>query len=372
MTGKLKFIELNYHCHHEFSTPGEVIDKHRPSNLFAGELKKSTAIILVKHLDHEGEHMADGIRYRFFRSKNRFTHIPFKTHRFIKKEKPDIVLVQGFIFPLQVIALRLKLGKKCRVILQHQGELPFRRKKIFQRIADRCVNAYLFTSIGIARIWIKAGVIKGNDKCYELPNASTTFSKQDKEQSQQQTGMAGNFNFLWVGRLNANKDPLTVLTGFEKYFSVNPESRLYMIYQENDLLENIRQLVHNSQSLKERVILVGEIMHKQLEKWYSAADYFVSGSHREGGSYALMEAIACGCIPIVTNIPAAVKMTGEGKIGYFYTPGEGEALFRTLRLLKKEEQSELSKATEEYFRENLSPKAIAIELNELCKGLLIK
>jgi len=62
--------------------------------------------------------------------------------------------------------------------------------------------------------------------------------------------------------------------------------------------------------LRERVTLVGAVPHDQIGAWFSAADIFVSGSHHEGSGYSLIEAMACGATPCVTNIPSFRALTG--------------------------------------------------------------
>jgi len=109
-----------------------------------------------------------------------------------------------------------------------------------------------------------------------------------------------------------------------------------------------------------------------LPAWYSAADFYISGSHSEGGSYALLEAMACGCIPIVTAIPATLKMTGDGKYGIIFQPGNVEDLANKLNDLSSIDKLALSTSVENYFREELSNTAIADKLFGYCKELLAK
>jgi glycosyltransferase involved in cell wall biosynthesis len=359
MKKQLNFTEVNYYCHTEFDNPEQVIAKHLPTNLYLKELKQYANIILIKHINYTGVMESESIRYAFFKRKNSFWQLPFSSHRTIKKYDPDMVVVQGLIFPLQVISLRMKLGKKCTILLQHQGEVPYRRKRIFQKLADKCVNGYLFTSLANTNEWMEAGIIKDRNKCFEIPPATTLFCRQDKIKALLQTGMEGVVNFLWVGRLNANKDPFTVLSAFEMYFSENHLARLYMIYQEDDLLTEVQQMINQSNVLKERVKLVGKIQHDRLETWYSAADYIVSGSHREGGSYALMEAMACGCVPIVTTIPASMKMIDNGKAGFYFKTGDANSLYKLLLSLKQEEYEDWSQKAVTHFKEEMSAAAIA-------------
>src|SRR3546814_7612096 len=61
-----------------------------------------------------------------------------------------------------------------------------------------------------------------------------------------------------------------------------------------------------------------------------AADLFVSGSHAEGCGYSLLEALACGATPVVTDIPAFRALTGDGAIGRLWPPGDAVRLAEAL------------------------------------------
>jgi glycosyltransferase involved in cell wall biosynthesis len=369
---KIKFIEINYHFHRELNTPAAVIAKHLPSNLFAEELSKTASVTLIKHLAYEGAYQRNEIHYRFFRGCNSFWKIPFTTHRFLRKEKPDIVLVQGFIYPLQVIALRIAVGSNCKIILQHRAEVPFRRKKIFQQWADKFVNAYFFTAIEQADEWTRAGVIKDGNKCFEIPAATAGFSKKDKFFCRENLGIDNGVMFLWAGRLNANKDPLTVLTAFEKYISSGQSSKLYMIYQEDDMLKEVTERVNASTGLRNNVMLIGKVAHEEMELWYCAADYIISASHREGGSYVLMEAMACGCVPIVTAIPASMKMIENGRAGLYFSTGNSDDLYRVLLSLENEDHEPRSAYAAFFFKSEMSAEAIARKMMTIFGNLVLK
>jgi hypothetical protein len=51
----------------------------------------------------------------------------------------------------------------------------------------------------------------------------------------------------------------------------------------------------------------------------AAADLFVSGSQREGSGTALLESLACGLPPIVTDIPSFRMLTCDGRIGALWS-----------------------------------------------------
>jgi glycosyltransferase involved in cell wall biosynthesis len=365
----LKFIDTSF-FYSNTTDLAAILQQHEPALEYANFLKKYASVEIIKHLDNERTEIINGVTYSSFRSKNIFWHIPFKTIRHIKKQSPDVVLVQGLIFPLQLIFLKWQLKKQIIILVQHHGEKPGKGiKKWLQQKADRFVNGYLFTSIENATPWIESGIIKNKSSCFELLEASTQFKKQDKSITQQQLQFSGNYNFLWVGRLNAGKDPLTVIKAFEIFCANEPEARLYMIYHTEELLSSIKKIIDTNILLQHKIVLVGKVSHTELERWYNAADFFISGSHFEGSGYALLEAMACGCIPVVTNIPSFNKITANGDFGFLYPAGDSVALVKTLNTLITIDRDKMSAAIANYFQLQLSFKSIADELFLICKKL---
>lgn len=349
------------------SEPTEVIAKHLEGHGYAYFIDKYLEPLIIEHINFEGSYKDKGVQYHFFKGRNKFWYLPFRTYAFIERKKADVILVAGLIFPLQVIFLRLKVGRKCRIIVQHHGERPFRNfKRVFQRIANSFIDGYLFTSHGNAKEWIEQ-VIISREKCFEVLEASTFMRRKDKNESRSKLGIGDISMLLWVGRLERNKDPMTVLCGFEQYLKLNGTGVLYMIYQENELLEEVRTLIESSEFLKKAVRLVGKVDHAALDSWFSAADYFVSGSHKEGSGYALIEAMSCGCVPIVTNIPSFKKITGGQ--GLLFEPGNPESLCKSLMQLERGTINEQSNAIVHYFNNSLSFEKIAGDIFRICKEL---
>jgi glycosyltransferase involved in cell wall biosynthesis len=65
-----------------------------------------------------------------------------------------------------------------------------------------------------------------------------------------------------------------------------------------------------------------------MAAFFSAADLFVAGSHHEGSGYSLMEACACGAVPVVTDIPTFRLLTGG--VGALWRPGDAADCARAL------------------------------------------
>ena len=125
----IKLIDVVYYSHNNLKDPIQVLEKHAPTLGFAKDISHKVDIQFIKHMNCEDERIINGVKYTFFKRPNRFRQIPVKTHTYIKRQQPDVILVEGLIFPLQVIALRLKLGRNCKIIAQHHGEKPYRNIK---------------------------------------------------------------------------------------------------------------------------------------------------------------------------------------------------------------------------------------------------
>lgn len=109
--GMIKVVDLVYYCHEEYDRPQQVIEKHGPSLGFIDFIKDKVDYEVITHMNYEGSEKVNGVPYTFFKRRNVSWQIPFRTHRYISSLKPDVVLVHGFIFPLQVIALKMAVGK---------------------------------------------------------------------------------------------------------------------------------------------------------------------------------------------------------------------------------------------------------------------
>lgn len=324
-------------------------------------LANSHEVISIEHISYEGIVKRDSVTYQFLNTGKNFHRSPFSFHQQIKQHRPDIVFINGFNFPLQVLLLKLTLGKQAGIIVLHRAERPFSGiKKWFQIIADRCVYAYLFSSNEFTEAW-KKNITTG--KIHEVIQASSVFYHSDKKNARRNVNIEDNLVvFLWVGNLNPGKDPATVVRAFIDFRRLESNARLYMIFQSVSLLPEITRLI-KLENAENSIILVGKIEHQGLNDWYNAADFIVSGSHYEGSGIAIVEAMSCGCIPIVTNITSFRRMTGPGKCGFLFEPGNPADLLEKLVDTKHIDIDKESIKAFQQFQTELSFEAIAKKIN---------
>ena len=194
---------------------------------------------------------------------------------------------------------------------------------------------------------------------YEERDAALQYRYIDRDETRRITGISGDPVFLWVGRLDPNKDPLTILDGFEIWMEKYPGARLYMIYGDDKLSGEVIKKIQASTILKSRVHLLGKIDHEQIRHYYNSADYFVLGSHYEGSGYALSEALLCGCIPIVTSIPSFKMMTNSGKLGALWEPGNEKSFIEAIKTTVNKPVRKEAEACIEFYKAKLCFDAIA-------------
>jgi glycosyltransferase involved in cell wall biosynthesis len=127
-----------------------------------------------------------------------------------------------------------------------------------------------------------------------------------------------------------------------------------MAYRYDDLLADVKNHINSSEVLMTAVSLIGAIPYSEIESTYNSADFFVQGSHKESGGIALADALACGVIPVVTDIPSFRVMTDNGRIGALWPVGDSQAFAESFLSLVHSPIDQLSRATRKHFENTFS------------------
>lgn len=328
----------------------------------------------VRHIKHyEDNYIPDpqSADQVFFPGNNSFSHLPLSFGNYVRQQKPDVIIAHSFSFAFQQFILNFFLPKKTKLIVQHHAESPFKNpiKLWLQKKAFRWASAYLFSSRSMADEFIRAGIIRDKSLVYEMPESSTTFRPTDKAAARQDLNLPhSGLLFLWVGRLNANKDPLTVLKAFRRYAQHNAHAQLYMFYHEDDMIAEVTQFIQTS-GLSNVVHLNGRVAQDDLEAWYNACDYFISASYYESTGYALCEALACGCVPIASDIPSFQKLTNHGECAILFEPGDDADLYEKLGSLSPANHDAIRLRAITHFKEELSFPALSKKFAEIVRKI---
>ena len=359
----MTIVFVSYHYSADIHSPAQWLQRLQYYVGWLECLAQQHTIIRVDQINYEGHFTHNGVQYFCVTNDKAKNYFPSKLHALVKQLQPDVVVVGGFHFPLQVILLRRALGKKAAIIIQHHAEKPFKGlKKYMQQFASCKANVFLFAAAETGLQWVQKGNLHNAKKVRQLMEVSSTFYPVEKQTAKEKTAVAGTPVYLWVGRLNENKDPLTAVKAFLKFATLHPQARLYMVYQTDELLFDIQKLLANHPA-NNAVLLLGQVQHDDLLYWFNSADYYLSASFYEGSGTALCEAMSCGCIPIVTNIPSFKTICGG--CGLLYQPGSEEQLLAALlKSTTLTQEKEKTKCIQQ-FKAALSFDAIAKKMNDI-------
>ena len=293
-------VQVNFEFDNDLSDPDALLDRYTTLTGWAEAVRDAGAVrsIVVQQFRRRARVMRAGIEYQF---------VDGGVARAVAAHGPDVVHVNGLVFPLRTWRVRRALPAAAALVAQNHSDTgPLGRApalRLAGRAARRAVDAFLFAAEEHADRWRRAGLIAMDQQTCTVMEASTRFEPLARARSRAATRVEGAPALLWVGRLNANKDPLTVLQAFEIAAASLPGATLTMIYSVDDQLDAVRAALDRSPALRDRVRLAGAVVHTEMPAWFSAADLFIVGSHHEGSGYGLIEALACGATPVVTDIP---------------------------------------------------------------------
>ena len=347
------------------ATPMETLARFATLTGWATSVRASGAerVTVCQRFPIDAEVRRDGVEYFFCADRQRPS--PRWTSRAtssmltaIREAVPDLVHLNGLLFPELIRSIRTALPERVALVVQDHGGFEPADASAFTRVWLRrglaAADAVLVASPGQAEALRDSTIAPRETLIADVMESSTTLVPVSRARARAELHMQGEPALLWVGRLNENKDPLTVLAAIARLALRHPRVTLTMAFHEGELAEQVRAAVAADPVLASRVTLVGAVPHDRLAAYYSAADAFIVGSHHEGSGYAAIEAMACGCVPIVTDIPSFRALTGDGAVGELWTPGDADGCARAIERALTRPLAEHREAVSARFAEHFS------------------
>lgn len=129
----------------------------------------------------------------------------------------------------------------------------------------------------------------------------------------------------------------TIIKALPRILHTIPDARLTLIgsgSQEKLLQQHAHEL-----GVGEAIDFIGHVSNAQIPSYMSHAKVYVSTSLTDGTSISLLEGIAAGLIPVVSDIPANRPWITPGDNGYLFRARDSEDLARKIiQALKHEEK----------------------------------
>jgi glycosyltransferase involved in cell wall biosynthesis len=372
MSSVLRVAQISFYMDPAGRSPRELLSAWPTlANVAECAALAGVAVSVIQASAHREQFLHNQVRYDFLPCARVDTDAKRRADfaKLLHELGPQVLHVQGLGFPHDIAALARLLPGVPIVLQDHADRLPrFWRRAALKR-SFAVIAGVTFCARAQADPFIAAGVIRPATKVYEVPESTCRFAPGEREAARAQAGVSGEPLLLWVGHLNDNKDPMTVLAAVSAAARDLPGLQLWCCFVAAPLLREVQSRIDADPALRGRVHLLGRVPHDRIEMLMRAADIFISGSHREGSGYSLIEALACGAAPAVTDIPSFRTLTCNGQVGRLWPCGDAAALAAAIRDLAGEASSSSRARVRAHFERELSCAAVGAKLAALYRDI---
>ena len=227
---------------------------------------------------------------------------------------------------------------------------PIYERRMFKSLKDYNTIFVAADDADIRKMIKRSGNRLNDKQIIKLPTRfdDTVFYPREKAESAKMLGIDSDKQiFIQVGRLSKQKGCDLIIDSFNKLQKSYPESLLFLV-GDGEEKENLQNQISRL-GLNDKVKITGFIDKEIVALYYNAADVVLVGSHMEGWSIAMVEALACGKTIVSTKVSGTKEMIKPGVNGFIIENRDKE------QFVKKMEES-LKLPTINDYSINLSKK----------------
>jgi glycosyltransferase involved in cell wall biosynthesis len=233
--------------------------------------------------------------------------------------QPDIIHL-FFGIPTGALIFHSKLKKYPTILSTLGSDVP-------GHSPDRYLLLYKILIPVVKKIWQKHNLVVANSQ--DLADEITNINPKQKirvipngidiKQFQpNQKKQKGNIlKFLYVGRLIPLKRIDLALKIFAEIDNTVEKKCFFNIVGSGTEKSHLIELT-NKLGIKDKVNFKGYIPHEKIEEEFQKANFYLQFSKAEGMSNTTMEAMACGAIPVISNVGGGSKLVKHLENGLIY------------------------------------------------------
>ena len=200
-----------------------------------------------------------------------------------------------------------------------------------------------------------------------IPNA-VNLDRVDAQYSASHRASDAGRSIISVGRLTKGKRPDVVLAGFARM----PTSDATLTFVgDGPLLDELRRQAEDL-NCERRVEFAGLVDRNEVLRRLARADVFVSMSKGEGLPVAVLEAMACGCLIVLSRIAPHEEITeGLSSIPLLDAQNTEDLAIAMSRMLELPERTRVEERCRirSHVREHFPSKRLVSEYDRLYRGL---
>ena len=281
-----------------------------------------------------------------------------------------IALVHTFDYPLNSFGVPAARAFGVRVVLSSQRARRNLAPPLYRhilRLTDMMVDGIVVNCEHMRRHLVDDERVRPSliDLCYNGIDTSAFFPcpLQPKMQPEGAGVVIG-----VVAVLRPEKGLRTLLDAFAQVRNIRPGLRL-MIVGSGPQRVDLEAHAGNLGILQD---CIWEADTADVAGRLRAIDIFVLPSLDEALSNSLMEAMACGCCPVASNVGGNPELVMEGRTGLLFRPGDASELAAKLRILIEQAslRESLAESAASFIKDNFSIQTAANRMAEIYEKYL--
>ena len=347
--------------------------KSKKRILFLGETYRADAITWIKGLEQFGDF--EVVTWELKNSSNGISRIQrilelivsfFSIRKIAKKHNPDMIIAErttsyGFLAALSGVK-PIAIAQQGFSDLWPENSLLYYPKKIVQDYAFK--KATLIHAWGpvMAEHMYKSKVPQS--KILILPKGiDLSFFAFNNQKNVEE------INAIVTRSLLPEYQHEIILKAFGELKRNNIPFNLTIV-GDGMLFEELK-LKAKKLNINDHVNFIGRIQNKELPKLLMQANIYISMPSTEGVSASLFEAMACGCFPIVSDLPGNKSWINQHKNGILVPSTDYKKLAQEIEYVKQNQELQKNviefnrRFVEENINYNVNMKKIAETYHQL-------
>ncbi|MFC2080675.1 glycosyltransferase [Bacteroidota bacterium] len=339
----------------------------------ANELARNNEIILYvlrdEEIDNYGFYKPDvngNVAYVNMKIRPGFNLLLIRSfYNIIRKERPDVVHCHQNLV-IYFFILSILYSKRIRFIYTLHNSA---QKEVKSKI-ERLIRRFFFKRNLIIPVAISDQTKSSYESYYRLHNAPVIYNGRSiPQKSAKFEGILreihalkptlGTLLFCHIGQYHEQKNQKMLISVFKKLIDEGYDVALTIIGSGFENASELKEIANNFTHF------LG--VRNNIADYLYASDAFCLSSRYEGMPITLIEAFACGCVPICTPVGGIVDVIEEGVTGFISeSVGESDYYKAIKKFINQGKEIDRNRLVN-YYHENLGIEKCAREYIKLYK-----
>jgi len=236
--------------------------------------------------------------------------------KYLLSNEYDCLHIHGVDFFIDSISFLSRFKKIKFILSTHGGFFHTSDYALFKKIYFHTITRF---SLGRAQVVCACSIndfdifykicprkIKLLNNAIDYEGFSAGFDAASKRMTK---------TFIFVGRLAKNKKVFSLINTFSELVKFDESVLLHIVGKPWDIDAEILNKYIVDSGLADNVKYHGEISTESLKKLMNESSFCVSASAYEGFGMTIVEGMAAGLIPVVSNIPSFNNIVYESNVG---------------------------------------------------------